>query len=511
MLHDSHPRQAGQTKRGTGRPSGRYTGLFLYPLNALISSQRDRLDAWTRGFNGNVRFCLYNGKTPQSLPAHEKRCANEVRSRDELRASPPPILFTNASMLEYMLVRTEDAPILQKSQGTLEWIVLDEAHCYIGSQAAELSLLLRRVQMAFGVTPDTVRFVATSATIGDPNGSTGLELKRFLADVAGVPVSQVTLIAGERMIPVLPPLEEKPAMLEELEGMAPEEAQSAARHEALCRSKTAKVLRALFTRDKNVARLSEVQTLLKKEGLPAGTNVALRWLDVLSWTRGSDGTPFLPLRAHMFGRGLSGIWACADPNCPHKQKDLQDDWPYGAVWTDLREHCTCGSPVFEIVTCRGCRTPFLLAQKNDRTDSDGRPAEFLMQKIHLLEPEYEDDSLIDEETTMSRIVDSYAILLVRPGASSVSFFLDKETFRLMDTDNGHAIRVSLKEPNPDKGSLACPSAWKLRGGIKNSIIQHNRHTLPAKHHSSGTSGVCSRRQGPHAASLPGPQDAHLQR
>ena len=106
------------------------------------------------------------------------------------------------------------------------------------------------------------------------------------------------------MIPVLPPLEEKPAMLEELEGMAPEEAQNAARHEALCRSKTAKVLRALFTRDKNVACLSEVQTLLKKEGLPAGTNVALRWLDVLSWTRGSDGTPFLPLRAHMFGRDL---------------------------------------------------------------------------------------------------------------------------------------------------------------------------------------------------------------
>ena len=167
-----------------GGPLEGVRALFLYPLNALISSQRDRLDAWTRGFGGNIRFCLYNGRTPKSLPAHEKKYANEVLSRDELRASPPPILFTNASMLEYMLVRTEDAPILQKSQGTLEWIVLDEAHCYIGSQAAELSLLLRRVQMAFGVTSDTVRFVATSATIGDPDGPTGFELKRFLADVA---------------------------------------------------------------------------------------------------------------------------------------------------------------------------------------------------------------------------------------------------------------------------------------------------------------------------------------
>lgn len=438
-----------------GGPLEGVRALFLYPLNALISSQRDRLDAWTRGFGGNIRFCLYNGRTPKSLPAHEKKYANEVLSRDELRASPPPILFTNASMLEYMLVRTEDAPILQKSQGTLEWIVLDEAHCYIGSQAAELSLLLRRVQMAFGVTSDTVRFVATSATIGDPDGPTGFELKRFLADVAGVPVSQVSLIVGERMIPTLPPLEEKPITLEELESMAPEEAQDGSRNKALYRSKTARALRALFTRDKNVARLSEVRTLLEKEGLPSNTSAALRWLDVLSWTKDSDGTPFLPLRAHIFVRGFSGLWACADPNCPHKQKELQDDWPYGAVWTEPREHCTCGSPVFEVVTCRGCRTPFLLAQKNDSCDSDGRPAEFLSQKEHTLDQEDEDDSLIDEEPSGSHIVDSYAVLLW-PSVSSDSFFLDKESLQLMDTDNGHAIRVSLKEPDPEKGSLDCP-------------------------------------------------------
>lgn len=447
-----------------GAPLEGVRALFLYPLNALINSQRDRLDAWTRGFEGKVRFCLYNGKTPQSLPAHEKKYANEVASREELRASPPPILFTNATMLEYMLVRTEDAPILQKSQGALEWIVLDEAHCYMGSQAAELSLLLRRVQMAFGVKPDTVRFVATSATIGDPDGPAGLELKSFLADVAGVPLSQVSLIAGERVIPVLPSMKEKPVTLHDLEAITPEEAQSAVRYEALCRSKTAKAVRELFTRDKNVARLSEVRALLAKENLPADTNAALRWLDVLSWTRDSDGTPFLPLRAHIFGRGFSGIWACADPNCSSRQKELQDDWPYGAIWTEPREHCSCGSPVFEVVTCKSCRTPFLLAQKNDRADEDGRPAEFLVQKKHGLELEDEDDSLIDEETTTSRITDSYAVLLLQPGASSTSFFLDKKSLRLMDTDNGHAARVFLKEPNPDIGSLDCPHCLETYRG-----------------------------------------------
>ncbi len=47
-----------------GGPLEGVRALFLYPLNALISSQRDRLDAWTRGFGGHVRFCLYNGNTP---------------------------------------------------------------------------------------------------------------------------------------------------------------------------------------------------------------------------------------------------------------------------------------------------------------------------------------------------------------------------------------------------------------------------------------------------------------
>lgn len=439
-----------------GAPLEGIRALFLYPLNALISSQRDRLDAWTRGFNGNVRFCLYNGKTPESLPAHEKRYPNEIRSREDLRSSPPPILFTNATMLEYMLVRTEDAPILKKSQGTLEWIVLDEAHCYIGSQAAELSLLLRRVQRAFGVHSDNVRFVATSATIGDPDGPNGLELKRFLSDVAGVPLSRVSLITGERNIPVLPAAEEKPIVLEKLESINPETPKSAPRYENLCHSKTARAVRTLFTANKNVARLSEVQDLLKSYEEPADPNSALRWLDVLSWTTNSDGAAFLPLRAHIFARGLPGLWSCADANCPHKQKELHEDWPYGAVWSEMRTHCTCGSPVFEIVTCRGCRTPFLLAKKNDSTDSSGRPAEFLTQKIHSVDPDEEDDIVIDEDQVTNRIVDSYTVLLVPHGDSQKPLFLDKESSRLLDADEGNAIQISLEYPKNLDGSLSCP-------------------------------------------------------
>ncbi|MCV4939425.1 DEAD/DEAH box helicase, partial [Escherichia coli] len=39
--------------------------IFLYPLNALINSQRERLRAWTHAFGSDIRFCLYNGNTPE--------------------------------------------------------------------------------------------------------------------------------------------------------------------------------------------------------------------------------------------------------------------------------------------------------------------------------------------------------------------------------------------------------------------------------------------------------------
>ncbi|MBF4338516.1 DEAD/DEAH box helicase, partial [Vibrio anguillarum] len=56
--------------RETQQTSRSLTGvraLFLYPLNALINSQKERLNAWTTHFNGDIRFCLYNGNTHNDL------------------------------------------------------------------------------------------------------------------------------------------------------------------------------------------------------------------------------------------------------------------------------------------------------------------------------------------------------------------------------------------------------------------------------------------------------------
>ena len=93
--------------------------IFLYPLNALIASQRKRMHAWCSALDG-VRYALLTGDTANKENSKEKRdkAFPELISREQIRQTPPQILFTNPTMLEYMLVRNADVPILEKSKGT---------------------------------------------------------------------------------------------------------------------------------------------------------------------------------------------------------------------------------------------------------------------------------------------------------------------------------------------------------------------------------------------------------
>lgn len=348
--------------------------LFLYPLNALINSQRDRLLAWTHGFGNKLRFCLYNGLTPETIPAGSiAQNASEIQDRKTLRASPPPILVTNATMLEYMLVRTQDADILEKSKGKLEWIVLDEAHSYVGSQAAELALLIRRVVHAFGVSSENVRFVATSATIGDPEGPAGVHLREFLAQIAGVDISRVFLVSANRQIPTLPSIAESKILpLESLRAIDAELDVSPNRYKALAGQAIAKKIRTRFVSQKTspIARLSEVCADIFGPGHSytlTQQQQALEWLDLITSTVDTGGNPFLPLRAHLFHQTLTGLWCCADAQCPDKRGSKLDDpaWPFGQVFLGPRNHCTCGAPVYEFASCDECGAIYLLTEEKN--------------------------------------------------------------------------------------------------------------------------------------------------
>lgn len=341
--------------------------LFIYPLNALIASQQNRLDAWTDGFGGKLRYCLYTGNLPNEAKNSQREYQGQVIDRRTLRSDPPPILVTNATMLEYMLVRKEDNPILEKSQGKLEWIVLDEAHTHIGSQAAEMALLLRRVMLAFGVAPQNVRFVATSATFGE-NEQTTRKLKEFLANMAGVSPDQVCVVHGKRHVPLLPQIpagEATQTPVETITELDRGSEVSAERFRALAMHPVAREIRAKFTPAGQtlVQKLSSLVDTFRTEGM--SRKEMLDWLDLLSGTRPHEREQsFLPLRTHIFQNVLSGVYACVNPSCEVRTDALRSpEWPFGGVYMAERTTCDCGAPVLPVVTCRECSTVHLLGEK----------------------------------------------------------------------------------------------------------------------------------------------------
>ncbi|UTA55186.1 DEAD/DEAH box helicase [Lysobacter soli] len=331
--------------------------LFIYPLNALIRSQKERLVAWLEEHDGRHRFALYNGDMKESLPASSKAAfpRSEVPDRTDLRESPSPLLITNTTMLELMLVRPQDRPILEKSSGKLRWIVIDEAHSYTGSQAAELTLLLRRTLQAFNVKPGDVRFVATSATIGDQSESSTTALRRFLADVAGCREEDVDVIRGHREVPSMSVLGGQAPTLTDLEALCAEPGGDAGELVAALRqSPTAMAIRDLLVR-KSAATLGDIKAGAELRSMQE----AARWVDVASSGKGSeDGGPdgrFLPVRAHLFQRTIEGVWACVNAACQGRPTAARSDWKYGALHDEYQKNCAhCGSLVLEVSLCNDC-------------------------------------------------------------------------------------------------------------------------------------------------------------
>ncbi len=312
--------------------------IMLYPLNALIASQEERLGAWTAPFGGSIRFALYNGMLPEQVKSAEATAKPQyVADRKTLRAAPPPILVTNVTMLEYMLLRAQDAKILAASQGKLRYIVLDEAHSYVGAQAAEIALLLRRVCLAFGVDPGDVRFIATSATIGRGE-HIEQSLQQFLADVSGASRDRVHVIKGAQQTPTLPALHAGGSIVEEA-------------HYAHLGGHPA--IRPLLERlYAGPTPWSEVRKVANGLGVTAA-ELAMK----LAHAQSSNSRERLaPLRVHSFHRAAPGLWSCLDPAC---SRPRPADWPFGAMHHQPAEVCGCGAPLFEIVSCSTCGEPFL--------------------------------------------------------------------------------------------------------------------------------------------------------
>jgi very-short-patch-repair endonuclease len=156
--------------------------IVVYPMNALANSQEEELAKFLKaGFpdgNGPVTFAVYTGQ-------------ENDEERQRIMADPPDILLTNYVMLELILTRSTERPLIAQAQD-LRFLVLDELHTYRGRQGADVALLCRRTKEACRAT--ALRVVGTSATLATEG--TFAEQQAVIADVA-TSLFGVTIAPGD--------------------------------------------------------------------------------------------------------------------------------------------------------------------------------------------------------------------------------------------------------------------------------------------------------------------------
>ncbi len=144
--------------------------IVVYPMNALANSQHRELTKFLRdGYpdgRGPVTFARYTGQESDE-------------DKQQIIANPPDILLTNYVMLELILTRPQEEPLIGAARG-LRFLVLDELHTYRGRQGADVALLARRTRDRLDAS--SLQCVGTSATLASQG--TQDEQRAHIATVA---------------------------------------------------------------------------------------------------------------------------------------------------------------------------------------------------------------------------------------------------------------------------------------------------------------------------------------
>ena len=323
----------------------------------------------------------------------------EMLSRWDMQAAPPDILVTNYSMLEYMLVRPIEAGVFEQ---TREWLaaspdhiltlVLDEAHSYTGAQGTEVAYLIRRLFERLGASADQVRCIATSATLGETEEDLR-RVRRFVSDLFGHPENRFSVVQAEiENVPdnVAPPSSNELKAFGDFQGQFEqfadgngEEHMAAAVKElvtSLGRQASADdSSEMLYQALQDHPRLLDIRRLTARKAREFGAVSQEVWgelgdqqgryeataglLTAGSYARSggnknTDVPPLLPSRLHLMFRGLTGLWACLDPECSEVERNDRAR-PCGKLYSEPRIWCDCSARVLEMFHCRVCGLLFL--------------------------------------------------------------------------------------------------------------------------------------------------------
>jgi len=192
-----------------GRIEDGVRALILYPMNALVNDQLDRLRKILQHCQ-EITFGRYTGETPESklsgLSQYKRihgnsaePLPNERISREEMRLHPPHIFLTNYAMLEYLLLRPEDNVFFSGEHAKYwKYIVIDEAHIYSGAKGLEISMLLRRLKDQIVQSQEgRITCIATSATLGGE--SSKREVAKFAQQLFNEPFTEESIVTAKRI------------------------------------------------------------------------------------------------------------------------------------------------------------------------------------------------------------------------------------------------------------------------------------------------------------------------
>ncbi|MBR0749136.1 DUF1998 domain-containing protein [Bradyrhizobium japonicum] len=357
----------------------------------------------------------------------------ELLTRHEVQASPPDLLITNYSMLEYMMMRPIERTIFDRTKAWLEacpterfTIVLDEAHLYRGAQGAEVGLLLRRLRERLGIGPERFQVICATASFSAQGRQTA---GHFGAQLSGVPEGTFTPITGElalrtptgtgtpaeaallasvdlRKFYEADPAHQAEAILPFLRarGAAPQDDLGVALYGALADYAPLNLL--INESMKSAVPLAELSGIVFPGTPQDAADTAIAVLLALgSRARLSAGdASLLPCRIHSFFRGLPGLWVCMDPNCTAMPPEERGG-PTGKLYAQPRERCSCGSPVLEYFTCRRCGTSYARAYTTDVTNPRyiwANPGEYIETGAGVFEPLHALDLLLENPSRPER-------------------------------------------------------------------------------------------------------------
>jgi DEAD/DEAH box helicase domain-containing protein len=437
----------------SGLPDG-VRAIVLYPMNALVNDQVIRLHSWMKGQSACQLF-HFTSETPEDPRTADRQNyprfdASRLRTRQEARANPPDVLITNYSMLEYRLIRPQDAPFFGRD---LRVIVVDELHLYSGTLAAEIALLLRRVLLRCGLRSEDVMWLGASATLGG-------DLTEFGAALFSRPPAAIHVLQGEKTRPRLaepvPPFSDpapdnipdlfpdRPFFDEEglvqdpemaakiaegclpLAGLEAQKIAAARRHPAIA-------LTDMLARAPVMHHVQEILWAASKEG----SLVALTQLSQELWGAADDHSrsaterllrlgarartspselPLFPHKLHFLVRSPVAPMACLNPDCTHESRYRLPG--AGAVLPSNREACPkCGTQTLPVARCRSCGEWFLAAAYNP-ADNRFRPVRDWRE---------DEDRVTEDEDAVGALTSD--ILFLRPaGPDAISW----EPYQLSD-------------------------------------------------------------------------------